>query len=105
MARGHGDLVGPTDPAIVGGEVYLFVTFDEGSGYVKLGGLKEKTPEATTDMYLKLWGAERKPFGRFRTDNGGEFQGSFDALLTAKGTHHEWALADRPRTAWASPPS
>ena len=73
MLRGHGDLIGPTDAAIVGGEHYLFVTYDEGSKYIKLGGLVSKTPRDTSDMYLKLWGAERQPFPRFRTDNGGEF--------------------------------
>ena len=50
------------------------------------------------DMYLKLWGAERKPFTRFRTDNGGEFKGEFDQILSRHHTHHEWALADRPTT-------
>ena len=38
MARGHADLIGPTDPALIGGEVYLLVTVDEATEYVKVGG-------------------------------------------------------------------
>ena len=74
------------------------VTFDEGSGYVKVGGLKEKTPEAVKDMFIKLWGGELRSFMRFRTDNGGEFGGVFDAYLAERGTHHECSIADRPQT-------
>ena len=55
MARGHGDLVGPIDPSVVGGEHYLFVTFDEGSKYIKVVGIVSKTPEETSRMYVRLW--------------------------------------------------
>ena len=50
------------------------------------------------DMFVKLWGGERKAFQSFRTDNGGEFQGAFDEHLRAYGIYHDWAFADRPAT-------
>ena len=44
MARGHGDLICRTDVSVVGGESYLFVTYDEDSKYINQGGSCLKEP-------------------------------------------------------------
>ena len=98
MVRGHADIVGPTDPALIDGATYLLVTMDEGTEYVKVGAIRDKQPRTVRDMFVSIWGGERVSFTVLRTDNGGEFQAEFDEYLRERGTHHEWALADRPST-------
>ena len=54
--RGHADLIGPTDQGLVNLEIYGLATFDEGSEYPKIGGIRDKTPECVLEM-LSISGA------------------------------------------------
>ena len=93
--RIHMDLVGPTEPSIHN-ERYLLVARDEFSDFPVVAGLKTKEPEEVWSKFSVMFteGEAKK----IRTDNGGEFQGSFATNLAKRGVAHEISLPCRPTT-------
>ncbi len=89
-------MLGPTDPSIDKAS-YLLVSLEEHSNYIKVAPLPAKTPEAVLEAWRRLW--REAPSTTVRTDNGGEFAGSFhDYVVGTLKTVHDTGIPVRPST-------
>lgn len=78
------------------GTKYLMNVVDHFSKYAWSFPLKDKTDKSTSTAMAELL-KEKKP-KQVLTDQGKEFQGSFDELLDKEGVFHSWSQPYSPQT-------
>ncbi|KAK8951797.1 hypothetical protein KSP39_PZI003445 [Platanthera zijinensis] len=96
----HGDLMGPTATASLGGSRYMLVLIDDYSRYTWVYFLKEKSEAFRLFVEFKelVEGRLNLKIKKLRTDNGGEFVSSeFSNFCRKHGIQRELTCAHTPQ--------
>ena len=84
-------------PTTKKGYKYLLCVVDLATNMFDMEPLKTKTAEENTIALKKIFKREyiKLPYASMRTDNGTEFQGSFNKYLINNGVLHKYSLPNR----------
>ena len=94
--RLHSDLCGPFEPSSFG-NVYVMVTADSFTGAIFLSGIPSKQAAQTARVAQQIIALLGAP-AEWITDNGGEWQGEFEAALSLSLVDHRTTSSYRPQS-------